>query len=156
MASEDLENLLKLFDYALSSDNPAVKKALKNLLLVVSIVEPQEDAGKLGPLAEIKLEIQLLRSEIAKLKNDFNVASPARPSTNPYQYPSYPNTSGGLPWVGTRPGGTWTTTSTSSSVSSGGSSNNDLSSFDTESTMMKYISSMIKNDDARFDNKDIT
>lgn len=154
MASEDLENLLKLFDYALSSDNPAVKKALKNLLLVVSIVEPQEDAGKLGPLAEIKLEVQLLRSEIAKLKNDFNLASPARPSTNPYQYPSYPNTSGGLPWIGTRPGGTWTTTSTSSSGSI--SSNSDSSSFDTESTMMKYISSMIKNDDARFDNKDIT
>ena len=159
MASEDLENLLKLFDYALSSDNPAVKKALKNLLLVVSIVEPQEDVSKPGPLAEIKMEIQLLRSEIAKLKNDFNVIPSARPSTNPYQYPSYPsypNTSGGLPWIGTRPGGTWTTTSTSSSGSISGGSNSDSSSFDTESTMMKYISSMIQNDDGRFNNKDIT
>jgi hypothetical protein len=165
--SEDLENLLKLFDYALSSDNPAVKKALKNLLLVVSIVEPQEEAGKPGPLTEIKMELQLLRSEIAKLKNDMNMISPTRPSTNPYTYPAYPynpnttgpynpNSSGGLPWIGARPGGTWTTTSTSSSGSISGPSISDSSSFDIDSEMMKYISSMIKNDDTRFDNKDIT
>lgn len=34
----DLETFVELFDTAITSDNPAVKKALKNLLLVASIV----------------------------------------------------------------------------------------------------------------------
>lgn len=152
MASEDLENLLKLFDYALSSDNPAVKKALKNLLLVVSIVEPQEDAGKPGPLAEIKMELQILRAEIAALKNSANLRG--NTYTHPPSYPSYPspyipNTSGGIPWgIGSLPGKTWTSSSTTGDV--GSSVGVD------ETAILKYISSMIDNDDSRFTNKDIT
>ena len=152
MASEDLENLLKLFDYALSSDNPAVKKALKNLLLVVSIVEPQEDATKPGPLAEIKRELQILRAEIATLKN----IVPTRGTTYPYPpsfpaYPYTPNTSGGIPWTA---GKTWT--STSSSTGATGPSNTRDNLDLTYTKMLEYVGSMITEDEVRFNKKDIT
>lgn len=155
MASEDLENLLKLFDYALSSDNPAVKKALKNLLLVVSIVEPQEDAGKLGPLAEIKMELQILRNEISILKNNVRGGNYTHPPAYP-SYPAYPytpNTSGGTPWtavgIGNLPGKTWTSLS---SVSGATESSTEVD----ETAILKYISSMIDNDESRFTNRDVT
>lgn len=156
MVSEDLENLLKLFDFALSSDNPAVKKALKNLLLVVSIVEPQEDASKPGPLAEIKMELQILRAEIATLKNSANLRGgtynhpPAFPSYPAYPY--QPNTSGNIPWITN--GKPWTASSTTGTTGATGSSTtyNGL----TYTKMMEYVGSMIDDDDDRFNKKDIT
>ena len=160
MASEDLENLLKLFDYALSSDNPAVKKALKNLLLVVSIVEPQEDAGKMGPLAKIKMELQILRAEVEMLKNNANLRN--KPYTYPPSFPSYPsypspyipNTSN--PWtatgIGTLPGNTWISSSSVSSTTGAAESSIGVD----ETAILKYISSMIDNNESRFTNRDVT
>lgn len=157
MASEDLENLLKLFDYALSSDNPAVKKALKNLLLVVSIVEPQEDATKPGPLAEIKRELAALRTEVSMLQNAVR-STITTPRSGGYPY--YPNTSGGTwtsgtPWVisTTGVGTTGTGSISTSSISSSGSSNTYD---DTYERMLDYIGSMITDDESRFIKKDIT
>lgn len=101
--NEDFEDLLKLFDYALSSDNPAVKKALRNLLLVVSIVEPQEEKPNKGPLHDLKKEIQDLKMQVAVLRSELNVirqtpntSYPAYP-TPPTTYPSVPGTY--TPWV---------------------------------------------------------
>lgn len=102
MDSEDFDHLIKLFDYALSSDNPAVKKALKNLLLVVSIVEPQEEATGMSPLKEIKLELQKLRTEVAmlqQLNRSGAYIPPYNPNTTSYPLPfpgSYPSTN---PWT---------------------------------------------------------
>ena len=160
MVSEDLENLLKLFDFALSSDNPTVKKALKNLLLVVSIVEPQEDASKPGPLAEIKLELQKLHAEIYLLKNSANLRGGTY--NHPPSYPSYPaypynpNTSGGTPWtagIGTLTGKTWSSIATGTTGATGPS---DTYSGLTYTKMMEYVGSMIDNDESRFTNRDIT
>lgn len=154
MASEDLENLLKLFDYALSSDNPAVKKALKNLLLVVSIVEPQEDATKPGPLAEIKRELQRLQADINILQNAVrSTISTPRPGGYPY----YPNTSGGT-WTSTTPWVISTTGTTgTSSIGATGSSGWSSNTYDDKYTqMLDYIGSMINDDESRFIKKDIT
>jgi hypothetical protein len=157
MASEDLDNLLKLFDYALSSDNPAVKKALKNLLLVVSIVEPQEDATRPGPLAEIKRELQRLQAEVNALQNTVRSTLPRTGG-----YPYYPNTSGGN-WTSTTP---WTGTGTlfagsgisSSSATGATGSVGSSNAFDTDkyNQMLDYIGSMINDDESRFNTKDIT
>ena len=155
MASEDLENLLKLFDYALSSDNPAVKKALKNLLLVVSIVEPQEDAGKMGPLAKIKMELQILRAEVEMLKNNANLRGGTYNHPPAYPSPYIPNTSGGY-WpatgIGTLPGNTWISSSSVSSTTGAAESSIGVD----ETAILKYISSMIDNDENRFTNRDVT
>ena len=114
--NEDFEDLLKLFDYALSSDNPAVKKALKNLLLVVSIVEPQEEKPNRGPLHDLKREIQdlkmqlaVMRSELATLRQSPNTAYPSTYPTYPSTHPPY------VPWVYTGSVTTSTSTTTSSS-----------------------------------------
>ena len=154
--SEDLDNLLKLFDYALSSDNPAVKKALKNLLLVVSIIEPQEDATRPGPLAEIKRELQRLQADINILQNAVR-STITTPRSGGYPY--YPNTSGGTwtsgtPWItstsGTSPG--------TGSIGAVGSSGWSSNAYDDAkySQMLDYIGSMLIDDESRFNKKDIT
>jgi hypothetical protein len=156
--SEDLDNLLKLFDYALSSDNPAVKKALKNLLLVVSIVEPQEDATRPGPLAEIKRELQRLQADINILQNAVRSAITTPRSGG---YPYYPNTSGGT-WTSTTP---WVTSTTGSSgtgnIGAIGPSGTPIwssNAYDDAkySQMLDYIGSMLIDDESRFNKKDIT
>ena len=45
----DLYQLASIIDAALTSDTPAVKKALRNFLLVASIAEANEDSPK-GPI----------------------------------------------------------------------------------------------------------
>jgi hypothetical protein len=117
--NEDFENLLKLFDYALSSDNPAVKNALKNLLLVVSIVEPQEEDPNKGPLHDLKKEIQDLRMQVSVLRSELAVLRQAPNTTYP-SYPAYPPTytaypGTGTPWI---PGGGITSSSTSTTSTS--------------------------------------
>jgi hypothetical protein len=94
MISEEMEQLAKLFDFALTSDNPAVKKALKNLLLLVSIVEPEEHNKTPGPLRQLQDEIMTLRKEIMRLSTDVSVIKErGRKDTNIYTtYPILPHT----------------------------------------------------------------
>jgi hypothetical protein len=105
MISEEMEQLVKLFDFALSSDNPSVKKALKNLLLLVSIVEPEENNKAPGPLSQLQTEIMTLRREILKLHNDVAlIKEKDRLGGTPmYPYPGtlYPNTTQFPPYRGT-------------------------------------------------------
>lgn len=74
----DLETLIELFDTALSSDNPAVKKALKNLLLISSLVNSEiSDNEKFqGPLKrlfdgvqDLHRRIDVLQVELLTLKS---------------------------------------------------------------------------------------
>ncbi len=116
--SGEMEDLVKLIDYALSSDNPAVKKALRNLLLIVSITEPVEENSRPGPLANMQRDMSSLRSLVNDLHNKIQSlenrlyggtrAYPATPSYPNTSYPYYPNT-----WI----------TSTTSSISGKSSSN---------------------------------
>ena len=114
--NEDFEDLLKLFDYALSSDNPAVKKALKNLLLVVSIVKPQEEKPNKGPLhdlkrmiEDLKMQVAVMRSEIAVIRQTPNTSYPSYPPS-PNTYPSFPGTY--APWIVTSTTGTSSSSTT--------------------------------------------
>jgi hypothetical protein len=54
-ADFDLETFVDLFDTAISSDNPAVQRALKNLLMIAAIVNSEDaDAGmRHGPLRRV-------------------------------------------------------------------------------------------------------
>lgn len=128
--SGEMEDLIKLIDYALASDNPTVKKALRNLLLVVSITEPVEDNTRQGPLAGMQRDLSSLRSlvndlhnKLQSLENKLYGGTRVYPSTPSYpntSYPYYPNT-----WI----------TSTSSSSTGKTSSN---STYDPSVYQKKY------------------
>jgi len=122
-ADFDLETFVDLFDTAISSDNPAVQRALKNLLMIAAIVNAEDpQAGmRQGPLKRV-LEDQ--RNIIRRLENIENNGGNLHRQYGPI--PSTPNMP--TPWVvptpvqspntGTPnfpPGTIWTTTNTSTS-----------------------------------------
>lgn len=63
----DLYQFAKLFDAALASDNPSVKKALRNFLLVASIVEAEE--GQVGPMSTVFERVDSLERKVDELTN---------------------------------------------------------------------------------------
>lgn len=68
----DLEQFIDLFDTALASDNPAVKRALKNLLMIATLVDSDikpEDRVK-GPLRRVVDDINNLTRRINQLEHD--------------------------------------------------------------------------------------
>jgi hypothetical protein len=67
----DLETFIDLFDTAMSSDNPAVQKALKNLLLIATMVQSEltpEQRVK-GPLRQVIDDIQNLNRRLGRLED---------------------------------------------------------------------------------------
>lgn len=72
----DLETFINLFDTAMSSKNPAVQKALKNLLLLAAIVR-EDEINVDGPLRRLTRDMMALQlrlagidAELAKLRSD--------------------------------------------------------------------------------------
>lgn len=69
-ADFDLETFVDLFDTAMTSDNPAVKKAFKNLLLISAIVNSDQGSGlRQGPLRRLVEDIQHLNRRLGSLEN---------------------------------------------------------------------------------------
>ncbi len=73
----DLETFIDLFDTALASDNPAVKNALKKLLLIATIVDSEIDPKTkiAGPLRKCINEINDLRNRLKSLENKLSQPS---------------------------------------------------------------------------------
>lgn len=69
----DLETFVDLFDTAMNSDNPTVKKAFKNLMLVVALVE-SENPNTIGPLRNMLERVKSLDSRVATLEWKTNTA----------------------------------------------------------------------------------
>lgn len=71
----DIEQFAKILDAALSSNNPSMKKALKNFLLVASIVESENtnnlNTGFVG-FSSILEEIKILHKRILALEYQKN------------------------------------------------------------------------------------
>lgn len=65
----DLEQFARLFDAALASDNPAIKKALRNLMMIASIVDAENSDPIAGPLWSTIHNSKLLESRVLKLEN---------------------------------------------------------------------------------------
>jgi hypothetical protein len=107
MNEQDLYEFAKMFDAAIASDNPAVKKALRNFMLIAAISEA-ENTSETGPFQGMFDRLSNLETQVAGLRN-----------TQPGYYGNNPT------WVsGTGIGypSPYTVTSSSSSTS-GGSSN---------------------------------
>jgi len=108
MEEFNIEEFAKMFDAALASDNPAVKKALRNFMMVTALVHAQEEVNNderlMGPLETLLKQINELQHRVTRIEYDKN-------STRSYPSP-YDNT-----WIynGTYPSVT-STTSTSSNT----------------------------------------
>ncbi len=85
-ADFDLETFVDLFDTALTSDNPTVRRAFKNLILVASIVQAEENHDSIanGPLRRLVEDIRSLNRRIGNLESQG--AYRAAPNTGGYTY----------------------------------------------------------------------
>lgn len=99
----DLETFVDLFDTAMTSDNPAVQKAFKNLLMVTAIVHAKQDGlqSPQGPLRRLVDDIRNLNRRIGNLENQKIHPGGAGVTTVPM--PTYPV---GPTWVGPNTGNT--------------------------------------------------
>jgi hypothetical protein len=128
-ADFDLETFVDLFDTAMTSDNPAVKKALKNLILISTLVDANSDHGlRQGPLRRLVQDMKHLSNRVSNLETvrqhnktytPPNTGTPAYPPgynqpLNPVT-PMWPHTSPNtvaptaVPGTGLPPGTIWTT-----------------------------------------------
>jgi len=109
-ADFDLETFVDLFDTAMSSDNPAVQRALKNLLMIAAIVsaEDAETGMRQGPLRRLIEDQKNILSRLSRIENEKYAKVSDFPPTNivnvplgPYYPPkpvstTWPSTTGGF------------------------------------------------------------
>jgi hypothetical protein len=68
----DITEFAQMFDAALASDNPAVKKALRNFMMVTAIVHSKEQTGEerlMGPLETLVKKVADLERMVYELQN---------------------------------------------------------------------------------------
>jgi hypothetical protein len=128
-ADFDLETFVDLFDTAMSSDNPAVKRALKNLILISALVDAKsEHEIRVGPLRRLVEDIKHLNQRLQTLEMEKSykttytppttgtwppgVVQPLNPAT-PMWPQTAPNTvaPSAVPGTGLPPGAIWSTSS---------------------------------------------
>lgn len=72
MEDFDIQEFAKMFDAALASDNPAVKKALRNFMMVTALVHAQEegenDERLTGPLETLIKQIDDLQRRLSRVE----------------------------------------------------------------------------------------
>jgi hypothetical protein len=76
-ADYDLERLTELFDEALTSDDPRVKNALRQLMMIVVLTsedhedrEKQRLTGRAGPMRRMQEDLRDLMRTVADLKHE--------------------------------------------------------------------------------------
>ena len=117
----DLEDIVKVIDTALTSDNAAVQNALRSLLLVATIVSAEHpDQAFKGPLARLLEDHNNLNRRLSMLEDDFRKMQwdqqkqKVEPFTPPYNpgSPFGPNPTTGWPGTNdpTKPTPMWNTT----------------------------------------------
>lgn len=101
----DLETLIDLFDTALTSNNPAMKKAIKNLLLVATLIDSEltPEQRVRGPLRQALEDMRNLTRRMDRLESD-------RAQRGIWQTPINPAPMPGTPY--NPPGPVWTTPGT--------------------------------------------
>jgi hypothetical protein len=71
MKQFDIKEFAQMFDAALASDNPAVKKALRNFMMVAAIVHAEEQTGEerlMGPLETLVKKVADLEAIVYKMQ----------------------------------------------------------------------------------------
>ena len=107
MEQFDLKEFAQMFDAALASDNPGVKKALRNFMMVTALVHAQEDGDErvMGPLETLVKKVADLEAIVCEMQRNRTVTDEYRKYQDYYYgQPTWtynPNTS-------TTSGRTWT------------------------------------------------
>ena len=70
----NLEQFVDLFDTAMSSDNPTVRRAFKNLMLVAALAD-SENENKTGPLRNLVEKVKSLEGRISAVEWKTNINS---------------------------------------------------------------------------------
>lgn len=112
----DLETLIDLFDTALTSNNPAMKKAIKNLLLVATLIDSEltPEQRVRGPLRQALDDMRNLTRRMDRIESEQAQRGMWQVPINPAPMPGTPYTPGPT-WIGpnTIPAGpTWTSPGT--------------------------------------------
>jgi hypothetical protein len=122
-ADFDLETFVDLFDTALASDNPAVQRAFKNLLMIAAIVnaEDSETGMRQGPLRRLIEDQKNILSRLSRIENEkVYTQTPYAPGSIPPTAvplgPFYPPTPITTTWPNTQPqpNTMWVATNTTS------------------------------------------
>lgn len=94
----DLEQFVSLLDTALTSDNPAVQNALRNLLTIATLVTAEKPGDEVvrGPLRTLVETVKMLERRVAQLERpQYAPNQPYGPGYNPNQkWYTNPNTTG--------------------------------------------------------------
>jgi len=72
----DIIDFAKMFDAALASDNPAVKKVLRNFMMVAAIVHAEDQTGEerlMGPLETLVKKVADLEVIVHSLRNTTSI-----------------------------------------------------------------------------------
>jgi hypothetical protein len=72
MEDFDIREFAQMFDAALASNNPAVKKALRNFMMVAAIVHAEDNSGQriAGPLETLVKKVADLEHMVYELQNN--------------------------------------------------------------------------------------
>ena len=111
----DLEQMVKIIDSALESDDQRIKDALRGLMTITVLctAEHPDQVMKEGPLARLFEDMQNLNRRLGRMEDELNQLRwdqqrkqtepfmPTVPATNPWPATPYPSTTG--PWVGSDP-----------------------------------------------------
>lgn len=107
----DLEALIDLFDTALTSNNPAMKKAIKNLLLVATLIDSEisPEQRVRGPLRQALDDMRNLSRRMDRIEQEQTQRGMWQVPLNPTPMPGTPYTPGPTVLPGTQytPGPTW-------------------------------------------------
>lgn len=74
MKEFDLEEFAKMFDAALASNNPSVKKALRNFIMIAAVVHAEDSDEQIaGPLETLIKKVEVLENMIRELQHNQTV-----------------------------------------------------------------------------------
>ena len=111
----DLEQMIKIIDSALESDDPRIKDALRRLMTITVLcsAEHPDQVMKNGPLSRLFEDMRNLNQRLGRLEDDLNQMKwnqqkkqvepfmPTAPATGPWTGtdPNYPNPMWGPSWT---------------------------------------------------------
>lgn len=108
MEDFDVREFAKMFDAALASNNPSVKKALRNFMMIAAIVHAEEGEERLmGPLETLVKKVYDLENVVRDMQNnraikdykDYYGTNPNWVTTGtPYRYGPNTSTTSGTTW----------------------------------------------------------
>lgn len=114
-ADFDLERITQLFDQALTSKDERVVNALRSLLMIVALTDPEASDSKSGPFRQLQEEFTQLQRRLGNLEMEVHQLRNPPERSNPWGGPA----GGGSPYTnpGNPYGPIWTTTGTGYNIS---------------------------------------